>query len=193
MNAINYQCIPVDEIEINPYELAMRLHTEKGFESENITQCLEVLKSVVNCKFSSTRVPVKICGDIIDCGFGEFKSSTLVKNLKDSREVFIFAVTLGMGVDRLLSRLSALSAAEYFITDALASALAEAAMNEAERRVKGDVLCRPRFSPGFGDLKIEMQPQIIEFLNANKLLGITVNRSYLMSPMKSVTAFMGIL
>ena len=194
MNLIEYSIIPMEEIILNEYETANRLKVSKGFTSAEIEKNLERLKDVVNGRFSATRVLIKRPKeDTLDLGFGEFKSKILAKNLKDSREAFVFAVTLGMGVDRLLTKLSKTSTAEYFITDALASAMAEALMDEAERRVKGEILTRPRFSPGFGDFTIEIQPRILSLLNAQKLLGITVNDSFLMSPVKSVTAVMGIV
>ena len=194
MNLIEYSIIPREEIILNEYETANRLKVSKGFTSAEIEKNLERLKDVVNGRFSATRVLIKRPKeDTLDLGFGEFKSKILAKNLKDSREAFVFAVTLGMGVDRLLTKLSKTSTAEYFITDALASAMAEALMDEAERRVKGEILTRPRFSPGFGDFTIEIQPRILSLLNAQKLLGITVNDSFLMSPVKSVTAVMGIV
>ena len=194
MNLIEYSIIPTEEIILNEYETANRLKVSKGFTSAEIEKNLERLKDVVNGRFSATRVLIKRPKeDTLDLGFGEFKSKILAKNLKDSREAFMFAVTLGMGVDRLLTKLSKTSTAEYFITDALASAMAEALMDEAERRVKGEILTRPRFSPGFGDFTIEIQPRILSLLNAQKLLGITVNDSFLMSPVKSVTAVMGIV
>lgn len=194
MNLIEYSIIPTEEIILNEYETANRLKVSKGFTSAEIEKNLERLKDVVNGRFSATRVLIKRPKeDTLDLGFGEFKSKILAKNLKDSREAFVFAVTLGMGVDRLLTKLSKTSTAEYFITDALASAMAEALMDEAERRVKGEILTRPRFSPGFGDFTIEIQPRILSLLNAQKLLGITVNDSFLMSPVKSVTAVMGIV
>ena len=194
MNLIEYSIIPTEEIILNEYETANRLKVSKGFTSAEIEKNLERLKDVVNGRFSATRVLIKRPKeDTLDLGFGEFKSKILAKNLKDSREAFVFAVTLGMGVDRLLTKLSKTSTAEYFITDALASAMAEALMDEAERRVKGEILTRPRFSPGFGDFTIEIQPRILSLLNAQKLLGITVNDSFLMSPVKSVTAVLGIV
>ena len=192
MNAVNFQTIPVDEIVMNEYETAKRLNVEKGFTSDEIERCLKRLKEAANCRFSSVRMPYITNGKMLNCGFGEFESTVLAKNLGDCREVFVFASTIGIGVDRLLNKLSKLSAAEFFITDALASSLAEAMMNETEKRVKGDILCKPRFSPGFGDFGLEHQAAILELVNAGRLLGITVNKSYLMSPMKSVTAIMGI-
>ncbi len=193
MIAIDYRTIPVEELILNEGETARRLHTAKGFEMEQIDLCLAELKKVVNCKFSAVRTSVKYLDDNrLDCGFGEFKSATLIKNLQGCEEVFIFAATLGMGVDRLLTQLSKVSPAKYFITDALASSMAEAAADKADELVKGDTSCRPRFSPGFGDLSLEVQPKILNLLNAQRLLGITTNNTFLMSPGKSVTAIMGI-
>ncbi len=194
MTAIGFQTIPTNEIRINEYELAQRLNTQKGFRSELIEQNLKRLSQVINCKFSFSRVSVKRLGENrLDCGFGEFESEVLLKNLKDCQEAFVFAVTLGIDVDRLLNKLAVISTTDYFVTDALASALAEAAAGEAERRIKGEVLCRPRFSPGFGDLSLEVQPRIIRSIDAQKLLGVTLGKTYLMSPMKTVTAIMGIV
>ena len=71
--------------------------------------------------------------------------------------------------------------------------MSEAAAGETEKRIKGDIVCRPRFSPGFGDLTLEVQPRLIRSIDAQKLLGVTVGKTYLMSPMKTVTAIIGIV
>lgn len=193
MIAIDYQIIPTEELVLNDGETARRLHIARGFEMVEIDTCLEELKKAVNVKFSAVCVPVNYRGeDRLDCGFGEFKSATLIKNLQGCKEVFIFAVTLGLGVDRLLTQLSLVSPSKHFICDALASSMAEAAAEKAEEIIKGTLDCRPRFSPGFGDLSLELQPRILDLLNAQRLLGITTNKTFLMSPGKSVTAIMGI-
>ncbi len=193
MNSIDYRIIPIEELKINPWEIANRLNVPRGFDSAEIDACFAELEKVFNCKMSAVRVPVKrLFDNRLDCGFGEFTSETLLKNLKACNEVFIFAATTGIGVDRLLEKLSLISPARYFITDALASAVAEALADKAEELLCEGISHRPRFSPGFGDLSIELQPRILEFVNAGRLLGITVNNAYLMSPMKSVTAFIGI-
>ena len=193
MIAIDYRNIPVDELILNEGETARRLHIAKGFEMEQVDECFAEIKKVVSCKFSAVRTKVNYLGEnYLDCGFGKFKSSTLIKNLQGCNEVFIYATTLGMGVDRMLNQLSLVSPGKYFIVDALASAMAEAAADKAEELVKGNNICRPRFSPGFGDLSLEVQPKILNLLNAQRLLGITTNKAFLMSPGKSVTAIMGI-
>jgi len=193
MNSIDYRVIPTEELKINPWEIANRLNVPRGFDSAEIDGCFKELKKVIKCKISAVRVPVKKLPDNrLDCGFGEFLSETLLKNLKDCKEVFVFAATTGIGVDRLLEKLSRISPAKHFVTDALASAVAEALADKAEELLCEGLSHHPRFSPGFGDLSIELQPRILEVLNAGRLLGITVNDAYLMSPVKSVTAFIGI-
>lgn len=54
------------------------------------------------------------------------------------------------------------------------------------------VLLKPRFSPGYGDLSIEVQQDVFSVLNCGKKIGLYLNESMLMSPSKSVTAFAGI-
>ncbi len=194
MNPVSYGRIPTEEIVINSYERAKRLQVANGFNMEEFDKCFELLKASADCRYVGARTTIKRLGENrMDCGFGEFYSEKLFKNLKNSREVFVFCVTLGLGVDRLLNRLKITSPAEYFITDSLGSALAEGAMDKAENIIKGKTAVRPRFSPGFGDFDITLQPKIIEYLNAQRILGITTNKSCIMSPIKSVTAVMGII
>ncbi|NLC44698.1 MAG: Vitamin B12 dependent methionine synthase activation subunit, partial [Clostridiales bacterium] len=51
---------------------------------------------------------------------------------------------------------------------------------------------RPRFSPGYGDLPLEIQGPLLESLDAKQLIGVTLTNAYLMLPQKSVSAFVGI-
>ena len=51
---------------------------------------------------------------------------------------------------------------------------------------------RPRFSPGYGDVSLEVQRIFFELLDCQKNLALTLNDSLIMSPEKSVTAFVGI-
>ena len=51
---------------------------------------------------------------------------------------------------------------------------------------------KPRFSPGYGDLSLEMQRDIFRVLDCPRKIGLTLNESLLMSPSKSVTAIIGI-
>ena len=52
---------------------------------------------------------------------------------------------------------------------------------------------RPRFSPGYGDLPIEIQKDIFRALDCPRRIGLTLNENLLMSPTKSVSAIIGIV
>jgi len=51
---------------------------------------------------------------------------------------------------------------------------------------------KPRFSPGYGDLPLETQREIFDVLDCSRRIGLMLNDSLLMSPTKSVTAFVGV-
>lgn len=190
---IIYGEIPENEIIIDSLELAARLKTKKGYTDNTIAKCESELRKVVQCRYSAVIANVSYPGEgVIDLGFGEFKSLDLYKNLGGAKEAFIFAVTIGMGVDRHLMKLYSLSAAEHFISDGIASAMAEAACDKVNEILAEGLNVRQRFSPGYGDFPLELQPKVLESVNAGRLLGITLSNSLLMTPKKSITAVMGI-
>ena len=191
--SIDYGTISVSDFELNRNEVALRLKTERGFTSPEIERCLTSLLSCSCVKYSCARVSV-IRGDngSLDLGFGKFQSKDLTKNLQGCKEAFVLAVTIGSEADRLIKKLALISPSDLFITDGLASALVESACDEAERRIKGELICSPRFSPGYGDLPLSVQPGILKLLNAERLLGIKLNENLMMTPTKTITAIMGI-
>lgn len=193
MNTLLFKNISAENIALNPNETALRLKADRGYTNEQIESCLKLLKENINCKYISTRVEIKQNGSIFDLGFGEFESKSLEKNLTGCKEAFVFLITLGFECDRLLNKLSLTSPAQHFICDALASSMAEAVCDMAENEIKENILCNVRFSPGYGDLPLEIQPRLLDMLNAQKLAGITISKSYLMSPAKTITCIMGIV
>lgn len=62
----------------------------------------------------------------------------------------------------------------------------------AELADEAGVVPTKRFSPGFGDLPLELQPQVLAALDTGTLLGIHTGSTHLMTPMKSVTAIVGL-
>ncbi|MGN0575406.1 MAG: vitamin B12 dependent-methionine synthase activation domain-containing protein [Ruminococcus sp.] len=49
-----------------------------------------------------------------------------------------------------------------------------------------------RYSPGYGDLPLSLQRDILLYLNAMRRIGLTVTEDSLLIPSKSVTAVIGI-
>ena len=155
------------------------------------------IQAALSCIAVWERIPLELDG--ARCTFGGIvvESTALAKNLHGCTEVFLFAATIGVDVDRLLARNARLSPSKGVIDDALASAAIEAWCNhlnaklEARTAAEGRFL-RPRFSPGYGDFPLSVQPQILEYLLAAKRIGLTLTDSLLMVPTKSVTALIGI-
>ncbi len=186
--------IDTDSLVLNGNEVALRLKTERGYTSDTVKLCEERLRDSVSCRYAALRLEVKrISEGVCDLGFGEINSRLLYNSLEGCSEAYVLAVTLGVNVDRLLLRLSAASQAEHFITDALASAMAEAACDVCDEILRDGHTCRHRISPGYGDLPLGIQPDVLSALNAQRVLNITLNKSYLMTPSKSITAIMGII
>ncbi len=173
-------------------ETANRLKVERGYTNETIEKCKVLLLESVECKYSAVRLEIEVKENIIDFGLFSVESSALAKNLANTNECYILAVTLGSKVDRLLTKLSAISLAEHYIVDALSSSLAESATDIAENLIKGENQTKVRFSPGYADFDIKHQSDVLSILDAQKLLGISLSKSCLMTPQKTVTAIIGI-
>lgn len=187
-----YGRITGSDLILDPNEVALRLEASRGYTNALIDKCTSLLYEKVDCRYVAVRVRVEITGDRVTFGGIKAQSESLARNLGCCKECFVMAVTLGGSVDYMLKRLAVTSLSEHYITDALASALAESAADSAENIITNGRMTVPRFSAGYGDLSIETQPEILELLMANKYLGIALSRSYLMTPQKSITAIIGI-
>lgn len=124
-------------------------------------------------------------------------SRNLLRNLKGCRRVYLMAATLGIGPDRLIARASAVRMSDAVIYQAVAAAMIESycdEVNESIRREAGrdGLYCRPRFSPGYGDFRIEHQHDLCRLLDTSRRIGLTVTESCLLAPVKSVTAVIGL-
>lgn len=195
MSNINVICgtVPTELIQINKNELAQRLKIDRGFEHSAIDLCIEEFNRVAVYRYAYACIPVNFTDEnICNLGFGDIYSKNLCNILRGCKTAFVFAVTTGIGVDRLLNRFSVVSAAKHFITDAVASAAAESFCDYVDDMLRTNKEKPHRFSPGYGDLALEIQPELLNMLNATKNLGITINKSLLMTPVKSITAIMGV-
>ncbi|MCQ2538563.1 MAG: hypothetical protein MJ124_09205 [Lachnospiraceae bacterium] len=122
-----------------------------------------------------------------------FKSISLKKHLEGCKKIIAMAATLGAEADRLRIRAAAVSQLNELIYDALGTegieSVCDQFCNEVGRKY-GNLT--PRFSPGYGDLALEYQKDMIMMLDTQKRIGVTLLDSLLMTPTKSVTAFVGI-
>ena len=115
--------------------------------------------------------------------------------LEQCDQAVLLGCTLGVEFDAMLRAEQARDMAKAVILDACGSAWVEAGCDRVERelseRLPGKFLT-DRFSPGYGDLPLSLQPDICQALDARRRIGLHVTEHFLMNPSKSVTASIGL-
>ena len=187
----SYGALPISEKEVLRYAGAKNADP----------QLEELIKSVI--KEASTLISNKVCYTEADltvsngvCDFGYFKieSKDLSKNLADCTRAVIFAATVGIGIDRLMRKYASISPTRALIIQAFGAERIEAlcdAFCHDLKEVYPDGT-KNRYSVGYGDTPLTSQKEIFNILDAPRKIGLTLGESMLMSPTKSVTAFIGI-
>lgn len=151
----------------------------------------------VTYKLCFSEFDISVLGETIELGFARVNSHSLRLNLEGCDRIILFAATLGLGFDRLLSRRAATSPARALLLDAVGSERIESLCNKFCRELEAHCaeegyLPRPRFSAGYGDLPLELQREVFSTLDCPRKIGLTLNESLIMSPSKSVTAIVGL-
>ena len=161
-------------------------------------ECEACLSGVLSYRVAYAEFPVLETDEGLDLGFAETRSRDLSRALLGCERILLFGATVGVGLDRLLSRYAALSPARALILDAMGTAHVEALCDTfcaemAQRYAHEGCVLRPRFSPGYGDLPLALQKEVLAALDLPRKIGVTLNESLLMTPAKSVTAIVGII
>lgn len=157
-------------------------------------ECADLVKREVTPKAVWRKSKVSFKGEDTVCfDFGEIKSAALCKNLEGCKSAYVFAATAGIGIDRLLVKYKHLDAVKAMVINAAGSSLVECWCDLINEKIADGKKTRPRFSPGYGGVELKHQREIIDYLDAEKRLGITLTDSFFMTPVKSVTAFIGVV
>ena len=164
---------------------------------EPIDECLAEVREMLQYKVCYAVLPADIDGDVISLPCGQIESKNLAKNLSGCDKAIVFAATIGVGIDRLISKYSRLSPTKALCFQAIGSERVEALCDDFCEKMKSEFeksgeKLKPRFSPGYGDLPLETQKMIFPLLDCSKRIGVALGDTLLMSPSKSVTAFVGI-
>lgn len=165
-----------------------------GDLAEMYEESLEEYKKAAVFKAVYRKTSVAFFGEKgIRFDFGEIESADLRKNLAGCSSAFIFAATSGSGVDRLILKHTKLSPADAMVTDCIASSGIEVFCDKINEEMRKGRVLKPRYSPGYGDVSLCCQSEILSFLDAYRKIGLTLTETYLMTPIKSVTAIVGIV
>ncbi|MBR5241527.1 MAG: hypothetical protein IKV20_00160, partial [Clostridia bacterium] len=129
-----------------------------------LDECIVGLSDKLSYKVCYCVIPVS---DIPRC-FGD-DAQPLMERLSDCEKTVLFAASVGVGIDRLIARYSHVSESRALIYQAIGServeALCDSLSSELRETYKGEV-CETthRFSPGYGDLSLEVQRDIFDSL-----------------------------
>lgn len=176
----------VDEREVWRYAAARE--ADEGMRSL-LRECVSEAEGAVSCRVCYARYLLTVAEDTCRFGGVEWHSHALATRLAGCREAVLFAATLGAGFDRLLQKYSRLSPARALLLQAYGTACIEALC---------DTFCAefpdatPRFSPGYGDWALTAQRDVFRLLEPSRHVGVCLNDSLLMTPVKTVTAVFGI-
>jgi len=115
--------------------------------------------------------------------------------LADCQQAALLLATLGTPFDALLRTQQARDMAEATILDACGNVLVEELCDQLEQNIQQaypQLYLTDRFSPGYGDLPLGLQRELLAALDAHRQAGICLTDSCLMTPAKSVTAIVGL-
>ncbi len=128
---------------------------------------------------------------------GILQGGDVFRHLEGCTTALLLAVTVGPGVDAQIRRAGVGDIAAGVASDALGSVLAEQAADAAEAELRqwaarqGKYLTG-RYSPGYGDWPITVQPLVAAALDTARRAGLCVTDTNLMTPRKSITAILGV-
>ena len=184
--------IPFDEKEILRYAMLPSFAPKP--EELPLQECLKAAKGAAQCRAVWRRYLLVRDGDTLDLGFAKTDSRDLKKHLEGCDEILLFACTAGAETDRRIARAKLLSPARGLLMHAIGAQQVEGGCDRLCARLAQqfpDRQLTDRFSPGYGDLTLEMQCDVMAALDCGRTIGITLTDSLLMTPSKSVTAIIG--
>ncbi len=118
--------------------------------------------------------------------------------LENSETCILMAATLGHVIDTKIRYYQRIDMTKALILDAVATTYIEQFCDKLCEEIESnlpqkDKILTNRYSPGYGDLPIDIQNDFLKTLDTQRAIGLTVSSSNILIPRKSVTAIMGII
>lgn len=164
-----------------------------GVEKE-AEQAQRLVDDLIRPAAAAVVFDIKRDGEKLFVADTELEGKNIKKLLAPCNKCVVMAITVGFELDMKIAALGSSSPALSLLTDAAASSAVEDACDACCESIESElgVKLTPRFSPGYGDLPMNIQPALLILTNARRDLGLTVGSGCMLSPIKSVTAIAGI-
>jgi len=161
-----------------------------------VDDCLVQLRQAAKprCAVQTLAIEVQPGGVLLTESGILLPGQDLARHLSACRQAALMAVTLGVEADSLIRRTETTDLTASLVLDACATQYVEETCDQLEAELRqnaGDLSLTSRFSPGYGDLPLTVQPQLLALLNAQRSIGLTCTDRFILLPRKSVTALIG--
>lgn len=181
-----------------PYEkINKRLKLPRNSDEEFVKKIIKDYIPLIESSSRYLKLPIEISDSLVIINkIHSFYSSALSSHLNKCRWVTLMAVTIGGFIEqkneKYLKNGMSLNA---MVGDAVGSETVEESAKYISGIIGGQIrkrgfIATKRFSPGYGDLSLDVQKIFFSELKLNEI-GIEINDSFLMTPQKSITAFIG--
>ncbi len=162
-----------------------------------VDDCEKQLLNVIQPKFLYNIFNITVNSDCVKLNDTTLilRGKDIVNHLENCSMVVVMCCTLSFGVDRIIRQYQISDMARAVICDSLSSAAIEQVCDYIEQEIKQkypNMYQTFRYSAGYGDLSIDIQKNILDLLQAQKKIGLCTNESSILTPKKSVTAFIGL-
>lgn len=195
-DALRYIQMPTSKRDKQAAQSEQIIENEKIIEK--IKDTYDELDQISLSKYVYNSLPIYLDEDTISFEYTKIKivSQDLSKLFKNCSRCYILAATLGQNVDRQIGIAQKQDMLNALILDACASVLIDKVCDDIEQKIieelqEGEFLTM-RFSPGYGDVPLGVQPQVTDVLNTSKRIGLSLTKTNMLIPTKSVTAFIGV-
>ena len=119
----------------------------------------------------------------------------LKAHLEGCVRAVVFCMTLGAAVDVLIRKTQSGDMLQGLALDCAADTAVEQGCDQIELELQAmfpGCSFPFRYSPGYGDLPLTVQGELLSLLDAPLRVGLTASASHILIPRKSVTAILGV-
>lgn len=169
------------KLQINKNEVLRYLGYKGQDIDENIVnlieECREEIKKIITPRFMYEYKDIIQIDEAIEVVNTKLilYGKDIKEHLKDSKQCVLMAVTLGNDVERKTRLYEKINLTKALILDACATTAVEEVCDYVERIVKEKAILNNkditfRYSPGYGDLPLDVQSSFLRALDAQKKL-----------------------
>lgn len=178
---------------------ALRYLGAGGRADETLTRQVQTvaaeLEAALRPRWSYRVLELTWTGGVPSLGGVALAGSMAAKMLRACHRAAVLVCTLGAEFDRRLLETQARDMARAVVLDACGSAWVEAGCDAAQAELRAlapEEFLTDRFSPGYGDLPLDIQGPLCALVDAQRRLGVYVTQSQMLDPTKTVTAVIGL-